>query len=83
MSKAKTIYINQMYNELRKRADNELGLVESRYVSGVKRRSKKRARKVGGIDSGILGAQKAKLQIVDMAIINEPDFQPANSIDPP
>ena len=81
--KTKTTYINQMCDELRERADNELGLAEGRHVSGVERRSKKRAREVGGTDSGTPGAQKAKLQTVDRAIINEPDFQPANGIDPP
>ena len=83
VGKVKTTYINQMCDELRERAANELGLAESRHVSGVEGRSKKRAREVGGTDSWTPGAQKAKLRPVDMTIMNEPDFQPANGIDPP
>jgi len=46
VGKIKTTYINQIYNELRKRATNELDLVE--YLSYVKR-GNKRAREVRDI----------------------------------
>jgi hypothetical protein len=50
----KTTYINQMCNELRKRAANELDLVEGGRLSRVKR-SNKRAREVGDIGLRTLG----------------------------
>jgi hypothetical protein len=62
----KITYINQMYNKLRKRAADELDLVE-----GVKR-SKKRAREVGDVGSRTLGVQSAKLYSV--SIMNELGF---------
>ena len=60
-----------MCDELRGLATNELSLIESSRLSRVKRRSKKRAYKGEYIDLRILGAQKARLYIVDMNIINE------------
>jgi hypothetical protein len=78
----KATYINQMCDELRGLAANELGLTESGRLSRVKRRSKKRAREGEYIDSRTLGAQKARLHTVDMNIMNELCFQPTNGIDP-
>lgn len=78
----KATYINQMCDELRGRAANELGLAESGGISRVERRSKKRAREGGYIDSRTSGAQKARLHVVDMTIMNELGFQLANSINP-
>jgi hypothetical protein len=74
-------YINQMCDELRGRAANELYLAESGRLSRVERRSKKKAREGGYIDPRIPGAQKARLHVVDMAIMNEL-FQLANGIVP-
>jgi hypothetical protein len=78
----KATYINQICDELRGRAANELGLAESGRISRVERRSKKRAREGGYIDSRTSGAQKARLHAVDMTIMNELGFQLANGIDP-
>jgi hypothetical protein len=50
----KTTYINQMCNELRKRAANELDLAEGERLSCVKR-SNKRARNMGNIGLRTLG----------------------------
>jgi hypothetical protein len=78
----KAIYINQMCNKLHGRAANELGLIESSRRSRVKRKSKKRAREGGYIDSRTSGAQKVRLYIVDITIMNKLGFQPANGINP-
>ncbi len=67
----KTTYINQMCDELRKRAADELELAE-----GVER-SKKRVRKVGDVGSRTSGVQSASV-----STMNELGFQPANSINP-
>ncbi|PVH69049.1 hypothetical protein DL98DRAFT_522401 [Cadophora sp. DSE1049] len=74
----KATYIKQMCDELRDRAANELGLAESGLLSRVERRSKKRAREEGYIDSRTSGAQKAGLHTVDMAVMNELGFQHTN-----
>lgn len=71
-----------MCDELRGRAANELGLVESGCLSRVERRSKKRARDGGYIHSRTSGAQKARSYTLDMNIMNELGFQPANGICP-
>lgn len=78
----KAIYINQMCDELRGRAANELGLAESGRLSRLERRSKKRTRDGGYIHSRTLGAQKARSYALDMNIMNELGFQPANGICP-
>jgi deoxyribose-phosphate aldolase len=69
VGKIKTTYINQMCNELRKRAADELDLVER--LSHVKR-GNKRAREVRDIGSRTLGVRRAKLHGV--SITNELDF---------
>jgi hypothetical protein len=66
-----------MCNELRKRAADELDLVER--LSHVEK-SNKRAREVRDIRSRTSGVRRVKLHGVD--VTNELDFQPANSIDP-
>jgi len=60
-----------MCNELRGLATNKLSFIESSRLSYVKRRSKKRACEGEYIDLRILGAQKARLYIVDINIINK------------
>ena len=75
----KTAYINQMCDELRKRAANELDLAERGCLSRVER-SNKRVREVEDVGSRTSGAQSAKLHRV--GIMNELGFQPANGIDP-
>jgi hypothetical protein len=67
----KTTYINQMCDELRKRAADELDLVEGECLSRVER-SNKRAREVGDVGSRTLGVQNAKLYRV--SIMNELSF---------
>lgn len=65
-----------MCDELRKRAADELDLVERfSYVE----RGNKRAREVGDVGLRTLGVQRAKLYKVN--VTNEPDFQPTNSIE--
>lgn len=73
----KTTYINQMCDELRKRAADELDLAER--LSHVER-GNKRAREVGDVGSRTSGVRRAKLHGV--GVTNELDFQPANGIDP-
>jgi hypothetical protein len=75
----KTTYINQMCDELRKRAADELDLAEGGRLSRVER-SNKRAREVRDVGSKTSGVQSAKLHSV--GIMNELGFQPANGIDP-
>ena len=75
----KTTYINQMCNELRKRAADELDLIEGERLPRVER-SNKRARDVGDVGSRTSRVQNAKLHKV--SIIDELGFQPANSIHP-
>jgi hypothetical protein len=77
VGKIKTTYINQMCDELRKRATDELDLVER--LSYVER-GNKRAREVGDIGSRTSGVRRAKLYGV--GVTNELDFQPTNGIDP-
>ncbi|MCJ1386339.1 hypothetical protein MMC17_009465 [Xylographa soralifera] len=77
VGKIKIIYINQMYDELRKRAADELDLAERLFYV---ERGNKRAREVGDVGSRTLGVRRAKLHGV--GITNELDFQPANGIDP-
>jgi hypothetical protein len=66
-----------MCNKLRKRAADELDLVER--LSYVKK-GNKRVYKVRDVGLRTLGVQRAKLYRV--SITNKLDFQPANSIDP-
>jgi hypothetical protein len=63
-----------MCDKLRGRATNELSLAKSSRLSYIKRRSKKRAREGGYIDSRTLRAQKARLYIIDINIINKLGF---------
>lgn len=73
VGKIKTTYINQMCDELRKRAADELDLAER--LSHVER-GNKRAREVGDVGSRTSGVRRAKLHGV--GVTNELDFQPAN-----
>jgi hypothetical protein len=75
----KTTYINQMCDELRKRAADELDLAEGERLPRVER-SNKRARDVGDVGSRTSGVQNAKLHKV--GIMDELGFQPANGIHP-
>jgi hypothetical protein len=77
VNKIKTTYINQMYDELRKRTADELDLAKR--LSHVKR-GNKRAREVGNVKSRTSGVRRAKLYEID--VTNELDFQPVNDIDP-
>jgi hypothetical protein len=79
VGRIKTTYINQMCDELRRRAADELDLAEGGRVPCAER-SNKRARVVGDVGSRTSGVQGAKLHKVD--IMNELGFQPANGIDP-
>jgi hypothetical protein len=69
VGKIKTTYINQMCDELRKRAADELDLAER--LSYVER-GNKRAREVGDVGSRTLGVRRAKLHRV--GVTNELDF---------
>lgn len=71
----KATYINQMCDELRQRASDELDLAIR--LSDVER-GNKRAREMGDVGSRTSGVQRAKFQRV--AATNELDFQPANGI---
>ena len=77
MSIIKTIYINQIYNKLYKRAANKLDFVKGECLFRIER-SNKRIYEIGDIGSRTLGVQNAKLYKVN--IIDEFGFQSTNSI---